>query len=206
MFGGDGGAGKEARRARHEELQRQQRIAQASGETRQKFRDVFSDDYYAKELAKYQDAYTPDIDRQHAKAYQQMQAALMRAGLFDSSVAAVKGGEAAEAKENAKNEVTQRGLAAMNNRRQDIAAAENTVIGQLINTADQGAAFENAAQAIRTNSAQTPTPMLGQIFTDLSAGLATQADLERNNQNRYTVMGRLPGWGNPNRYTRNVGG
>jgi hypothetical protein len=205
MFG-DGGAGREARRARNEELARQGRIARASDTTRQKFRDVFSDDYYAQELAKFQAAYQPDITRQHAKAVQQMQAALMRAGLFDSSVAAQKSGESAEALANANYEVKQRGLAAQANRKQDVAAAENTVIGQLINTADQQAAFENAANAIRTNTSPTPTPMLGQIFTDLSAGLATQADLERNNQNRYTVMGRIPGWGNSSRYTRNVGG
>jgi len=205
MFG-DGGAGREASRARNEELARQGRIARASGETRQKFRDVFSDDYYAQELAKYKAAYEPDINRQHAQAKQQMLGALMRAGLFDSSVAAKKAGEAEEALASARNEVTQRGLQAQANRKQDVAAAENTVIGQLINTADQGAAFENAASAIRTNSTPMPTPMLGQIFTDLSAGLATQADLERNRQNRYTVMGRIPGWNSGGRYTRNVGG
>jgi len=205
MFG-DGGAGREASRARNEELARQGRIARASDETRRKFRDVFSDDYYAQELQKYQDAYTPDITRQHAKAVQNMQAALMRAGLFDSSVAAQKAGESTEALANANNEVKQRGLAAQANRKQDVAGAENTVIGQLINTADQQAAFENAAAAIRTNTSPTPTPMLGQIFTDLSAGLATQADLERNNQARYPVMSRVPGWGGTTRYTRNVGG
>lgn len=206
MFG-DGGAGREAARARDEELARQGRIARASDETRTKFRDVFSDDYYAKELGKYQDAYKPDIQRQYKSAVQQLQAALSRSGLSDSSVAAQKSGESAEALANAENEVTQRGLAAQANRKQDVAGAENTVIGQLINTADMQGAFENAANAIRTNTSPTPTPMLGQVFTDLSAGLATQADLERNNQNRYTVMGRIPGWSTGGaRYTRNVGG
>jgi hypothetical protein len=205
MFG-DGGAGKEAQRARHEELARQGRISRGSAETRQKFRDVFSDDYYAQELAKFQKAYAPDVQRQYKDAIQQMQASLMRAGLFDSSVRAQKEGQATEALANAKNEVTQRGLQAQANRKQDVAAAENTVIGQLVNTADIGAAMENASSAIRTQSSPTPTPMLGQIFTDLSAGLATQADLERSGQNRYTLLGRIPGWGSSSRYTRNVGG
>jgi|SRR6188768_364181 len=206
MFG-DGGAGREASRARNEELARQGRIARGSGETRQKFRDVFSDDYYAQELAKYQKAYQPDIQRQYKQAVQNMQAALMRAGLFDSSVATQKYGESAEALANAQNEVTARGLQSQANRKQDVAAAENTVIGQLVNTADIGAAMENASSAIRTNTSPTPTPMLGQIFTDLSAGLATQADLERSGQNKYTVLGRIPGWSTGgSRYTRNVGG
>lgn len=206
MFGGDGGAGREAQRARNEELARQGRVAQASSQTRQKFRDVFSDDYYAQELAKFQNAYAPDVKRQHANALEQLQAALMRSGLFESSVAARKSGEAAEALQGAKNEVTARGLAAQANRKLDVAGAENTVIGQLVNTADAQAAFENASSAIRTNTSPTPTPMLGQVFTDLSAGLATQADLERSGQARYNVFGRIPGWGTGgSRYTRNVG-
>lgn len=205
MFG-DGGAGREASRARNEELARQGRIARASAETRQKFRDVFSDDYYAQELGAFQRAYEPDVKLQYKNAIEQMQAALMRAGLFDSSVRAKKEGEATEALAGARNEVTQRGLQAQANRKQDVAAAESNVIGQLVNTADTQAAFENAASAIRTQSSPTPTPMLGQLFTDLSAGLATQADLERSGQNRYNVFGRIPGWGNSSRYTRNVGG
>lgn len=205
MFG-DGGAGRQAQRARDEELQRQGRIARASSETRKKFQDVFSDDYYAKELTKFQDAYKPDIQREYGMALQNLQGALMRSGLFDSSVAAQKYGQGREALQSATDEVTARGLAAQANRKQDVAAAENTVQGQLVNTADTQAAFENAANAIRTNTSPTPTPMLGQIFTDLSAGLATQADLERNNQNRYTVLGRIPGWSTSgSRYTRNVG-
>jgi hypothetical protein len=207
MFG-DGGAGREASRARNEELARQGRISRASDETRKKFQDVFSDDYYAQELEKFKGAYTPDITRQHAKAVQSMEAALRRAGLFNSSMAAQARGDSDEALANANNEVTQRGLAAQASRKQDVAGAENTVIGQLINTADMNAAMENAANAIRTNTSPTPTPMLGQIFTDLSAGIATQGDLERNQQNRYNVFGRIPGWstGGGSRYTRNVGG
>jgi hypothetical protein len=205
MFG-DGGAGREAQRARNEELARQGRIARGSAETRQKFQDVFSDDYYAQELAKFQKAYAPEVDRQYKAATQNLQAALMRAGLFDSSVAAVKAGDAERAKVNADNEVTQRGLQAQANKKLDVAQAENTVIGQLINTADQQAAFENAANAVRTQSSPTPTPMLGQVFTDLSAGLATQADLERSGNARYNVFGRIPGWSTGGtRYTRNVG-
>jgi hypothetical protein len=207
MFG-DGGAGREAKRARMEELARQGRIAQASSETRTKFRDVFSDDYYARELKNFQDAYKPDIKLKYDRAVQNMQAALMQAGLFDSSVRAQKEGMAEEARGDAEKNVTASGLKAQADRKQEVAGAENTVINQLINTADMGAAAENAANAIRTQSSPTPTPMLGQIFTDFSAGLATQADLERNRQNRYSLFGRIPGWsaGGGSRYTRTVGG
>src|SRR4029078_11816244 len=99
----------------------------------------------------------------------------MSSALCDSSVATQKYGESAEALANAQNEVTARGLQAQANRKQDVAARENTVTGQLVNTADIGAAMENASSAIRTNTSPTPTPMLGQIFTDLSAGLRTHA-------------------------------
>ena len=87
-----------------------------------------------------------------------------------------------------------------------MAYAENTVLNQLNQTADMGAAFANASAQIANNTKPPAMPMLGQVFTDLGAGLATQADLERYNQNRYNVFGRIPGWNERNRYTRNVGG
>jgi hypothetical protein len=43
------------------------------------------------------------------------------------------------------------------------------------------------------------------VFTDATAGLATQADLERSGQNRYNAG--VSNWGNNiRRYTSNVGG
>jgi len=202
---GDGGAGKEAKRARAEEEARQGRIKAGTRRVRESFGKQFDDNYYSKLLKDYTGAYDTDIQTQYKDAYQAMQASLLRSGLFDSSEAARREKMATAALDKAKAGVTQQGLAAQNQRKQDVAYSENSVLSQLANTADSDAAFANASARIRDNTAPLVTPMLGQVFTDLSAGLATQADLERQGQARYNVFGRIPGWSS-GRYTSNVGG
>src|SRR5436189_4790667 len=202
---GDGGAGKEAKRARAEEEARQGRIKAGTRRVRESFGKQFDDNYYSKLLKDYTGAYDTDIQTQYKDAYQAMQASLLRSGLFDSSEAARREKMATAALDKAKAGVTQQGLAAQNQRKQDVAYSENSVLSQLANTADSDAAFANASARNRDNTAPLVTPMRGQVFTDLSAGLATQADLERQGQARYNVFGRIPGWSS-GRYTSNVGG
>jgi len=205
MFG-DGGAKKEAKRARKEEEARQFRVKIGTQETRRKFGEAFNDKYYDDLMATTKAAYTPDMERQFAEASKQLRASLLRAGLGNSQVAINKEEDKAAAHAGAVNEIEQRGIGFQNERKKDVAYAENTVLNQLNQTADMGAAFANASAQIANNTKPPAMPMLGQVFTDLSAGLATQADLERYNQNRYNVFGRIPGWNERNRYTRNVGG
>ena len=213
---GKGSAAREARRARADEEARQARIKSGSQMVRSKFASSFDDKYYADMLQKVKDFYIGakdangvfqpgQVTTQFEQARKQMQAALLNAGLGSSSVGAQKEAEATEAYENAKQDVEQRGIAMQQQRKGQVADAENTVMGQLINTADTAAAFANASAAIRSNYDMPATPMLGQVFQDLTGGLATQADMERAGNNRYTVFGRIPGW-STGRYTRNVGG
>jgi hypothetical protein len=205
MFG-DGGAKKEAKRARQEEEARQFRVKVGTNRTREDFAKAFDDKYYEDLMTKTKEAYLPGVERQFAEASKQLRASLLRAGLGNSQVAINKKEDADTAHADAINEVTQRGVGFQNERKKDVAYAENTVLNQLNQTADMGAAFANASAQIANNTKPPAMPMLGQVFTDLGAGLATQADLERYNQNRYTVFGRIPGWNERNRYTRNVGG
>lgn len=205
MFG-DGGVGKEAKRARQEEEARQRRISEGTAMVRGKFSTAFDDNYYKTLQKNFEDAYAPELEDQYKTAYDQMQAALMRAGLDNSSEAARREKLALKAKDKATQAVAAQGNQAVNQRKQDVAYTENTILNQLANTADSSAAFANATAQIKSSTTPLVTPMLGQVITDLGAGLATQAEMERNNQNRYTVFGRIPGWSNPNRYTRNVGG
>lgn len=213
---GKNSAAREARYARQEEEGRQRRIKAGTSSVRAKFEKAFDQKYYDDMLQKTRDYYIGakdangvfqpgDVTTQFENARKQMQAALLRSGLADSSVGATKEAEATSQFERAKQDVDQKGIAMQGQRRQQVADAENTVTGQLINTADMAAANANATNAIRSNYEMPATPWLGQVFTDLTAGLATQADMERRGDNRYTVFGRLPGWSG-SRSTRNVGG
>lgn len=208
MFGGDGGAGKEARRARAEEQARQERIREGTAKTRNDFAHTFDKKYYDDLVQKVKNFYTPEATKQFEAARLAMESGLMRAGLFDSYAAAKKEKEATTAQLDAATAVEQRALGMKNQRVQDVEFAQNNVLNQLNATGDAGAAFANASSAIKANYDAPALPMLGQVVTDLSAGLATQADMERNNQNRYNVFGRIPGWGGGggSRYTRTVGG
>jgi len=203
---GDGGTGREAKRQRLEEEARQNRIRQGTVKTRSQFASQFNDDYYTKKLDEFHKAYESDLKTKYDDAYASMQNALLRSGLFaNERLAATQEKKAKSAYNDAYDEITARGLQAQEQKKQDVAYAENTVLSQLANTADSAAAFNNASARIKESNTPYVTPMLGQIFTDLSAGLATQADLERSGQNQYTVFGRIPGWSNSSRYTRNVG-
>ncbi|HZO54886.1 MAG TPA: hypothetical protein VFB63_19420 [Bryobacteraceae bacterium] len=208
MFGGDGGAGKEARRARQEEQQRQLNISTGTADTRNKFAHTFDKKYYDDLVQNVKNYYQPDVDKQFADAAKAMEAGLMRAGLFNSYVASKKEKEKETARLRGNTAVNQMALGAKNQRVSDVEFAQNQVLNQLNATGDSSAAFANAASAIKANYDAPAMPMLGQVITDLSAGLATQADLERNNQNRRTLFGRIPGWstGGGSRYTRTVGG
>lgn len=213
---GKNSAAREARYARQEEEGRQRRIKAGTESVRNKFKESFDQKYYDDMLQKVNDYYIGakdkngvfqpgDVTTQFENARKQMQAALLRSGLADSTVGAQKEADATEQFERAKQDVQQRGIAMQQQRRQQVADAENTVTGQLINTADMAAANANATQAIRSNYEMPSTPFLGQLFTDMTAGLATQAEMERRGDNRYTVFGRIPGWSGRSS-TKNVGG
>ena len=203
MSFGDGGTAKEARRARHEEEARQARITSGSAKVRNDFAHKFSPQYYEELMGKVNAFYQPEVDRQFAEAHQKMSAALRRNGLFDSWAAAKSEKDALDAKARADAEVTTRGLQAQSQRKQDVEFAQNQVLGQLTNTGDASAAFANAASAIKANDAPAITPMLGQVITDLTAGLATQ-QTERERQRALSAYGNLNY--NPGRYTSNVRG
>lgn len=203
---GDGGAGNEARRARREEEARQQRISQGTQRIRGSFADTFNTKYYSDLMQKMKDAYLPGVNDQYQKAYQQLQGALMRSGLGESSVAAAKEKESTKAYNDALTQVDQRGIQAQNQRKLDIDSTQNQVIGQLTNTADSAAAQAATQAALTRESSPQAIPPLGQIFQDFTAGLQTQAELERQGGAKYNVFGRIPGWNNQNRYTTNISG
>lgn len=184
---GDGGARNAARRAEEAERQREARIKFGTAEIRKKFDAQFNTPYY---MAMEKDAravYEPQINDQYEASLAQLQGALARAGLSSSSVSAKKGSELQFQKGLATQEKRSKIQNAINQRKGEVANAENTTLAQLSTSADPFAAQQQAATLIAANSAQPGWSPFGQIFTDATAGLATQADLERSNQNRYNM-------------------
>lgn len=201
LFGGDPGK-RAALQAEREELERQQRVSQGTIQIRKQFDDTFNVPYYKNIEKNARGVYEPQINEQYQNALRQMSAALMRAGLGSSGIASQMGGELMLQKGLATQDKRAKIQGLINARKGDVANAENITLSQLANTADPFAAQAQAANLIDANRADPGYSPLGQLFTDASAGLATQADLERSNQNRYNWG--VTNWLKPNRSVRNV--
>lgn len=202
-FGGSGD--NEARRARNEEVRRQKRISDATKDVRSKFGLKYNDQYYSGLRGAMDARYDDDVKRQYTNAVQNLQAALARAGLGNSTVGAVKTAYAKEQYDKGLGDVERAKNDVLQQRKQAVSGAENDVINQLNVSADKDAAFANAEAQIKANYAQPVFPILGQLFTDFAAGLDAQSQAEKQGNARYNLG--VSNWGqNAQRYFRNIGG
>lgn len=201
---GKGSAGREARRARKTETEREARIQSGSADIRKMFADQFGQDYYDKALETQKASYADDFNTQWETARKSLEAALMRAGLYDSTVGTQRMVDARAEKARRETEINQRALATVQGRKQNVLGAEDAVLGQLRSSGDLNAANASAAQQLAFQSQPIPYSPLGSVFTDFTAGLATQGEQERQGTNRYNLG--IAGFGQGNRrYTSNVG-
>lgn len=199
-MGGSSGSG-EARRARQTEEARQKRIEAGTKQIRNEFAIKFDEPYFQnlkKTASDYYMGGTPEkhdttgLLGQYDAALKQMKYALMRTGNWNSTAAVNKTNNATDAYDKAVAAVGQQVQGLVNNRRGDISNAESNTVNQLIASGDSSAAAAQAANQMNIQSQPLQIPPLGQLFTDLTAGLATQADLERSGQNKYNVFGYSP--------------
>lgn len=193
-----------AQQAADEERARQARIKTGTSVIRHNFAQSFNDDYYKQLSDAGYAALKPGVQTQYDDALRQLQAALTRNGLLGSTARGET--EARLDKQNvlAQQQVDDSVRGSINQRKMDVANAEMATIGQLQSSADPMSAAAQAATLTAANTAAPRWSPLGQVFTDATAGLATQADLERSNQNRYNFG--VSNWGNNSkRYFQNVG-
>jgi DNA-binding protein Fis len=194
----------DASRAKYEEQLRQQRIDLGTREIRELFADKFNSDYYQGIEKTARDLYEPQINDQYKLALNSLEAALSRSGLSSSTAGNQKRAEALEQKESATTKKRAMIQSILNQRKQGVMDAENSALAQLQDSANPFAAAQSASQLIKQQSQPEVYQPLGQIFTDFTAGLATQAELEREGNNRYDFG--VTNWFKPKRSVLNVGG
>jgi hypothetical protein len=176
-----------ARRAEQREAQRQRDIEIGTQRVRNTFANQFTPEYYNKIRQNFDDFYLPQMDRQYQDARQSLVYQLARSGLGDSSVRSNKYGELNEQMALAKQQMQVKGEDYIQQRKTDVQRAQANVLGQLQQSADaEGAARDAADAALTTSQVQGYDP-LGQLFTDSTWGLATQAELERSNNARFNT-------------------
>jgi hypothetical protein len=192
-----------ARAAYEEEQRRRQAITAGTRRVQELFSEKYTPQYYDNLKKSATELYYPDQERQYQEAKRQIAGALGRSGMFGSKAAKRPAINLNAANDLAKTKIAQSINAQIAGRKQEVAGAEAAVQGQLQASADQNLAAAQATSQAAARYADPAWQPLGQLFTDITAGLATQADLERSGNNRYN-MG-ISNWGNNlRRYTTNV--
>lgn len=188
MCFGDGGAEAQQRAAaqqRKEEQQRQQRIKAGTAAIDSTFAP-FNDAFFAARGKAYTDFARPQLEEQFKTAREKLIYALARNGLSQSTVGADMFANLSKKYDTNRQVVEGRGIDEANKARM---AAENNrsdLVAQLQATADPGAAARSAVARSRAVAATPGFDPLGNLFTNVTAGLA---DLSTNPQNGYKGLG-----------------
>lgn len=141
----------------------------------------FGDDYFNKLRQNYIDYATPQLEKQYGDASKELTFALARGGNLDSSVRGDKAGELQQLYDLNKQQVADQALSYEGEARNSVEDARSNLIATLNATGDaQGAASSAIARASALSKPAAYSP-LSQLFADFTAGLGTQAALERAN-------------------------
>ncbi len=184
--GGSDKAGRIARAQWNQEQARRKKIEEGTERVRQMFSGQFTDDFYKGVEQDYTDYYQPYLDRQVKDAREGLSYNLSNAGLFGRSAKGEqKFGDLQIQADQQQVSLADRARQQAAQRRAAVQAAQNNVILQLQTTGDAEGAAADAANQAQIATARPEYEPLGQLFTDVSAGIATQADLERRGESRY---------------------
>lgn len=204
MDGGGKAAKRQAQDAAAEEERRQNRISTGTSVIRHNFKNSFDPAYYKNLETQGNLSLKTGVKNQYDDAMRQLQAALARNGLGGSTVRGEQEARINEENRKAGMLVDDSVRATISNRKMDVANSEMAAIAQLQSSADPASAAAQAATLTEANYAQPAWQPLGQVFTDATAALSTQSELERQGNNRYNFG--VSNWGNNvRRYTTNVG-
>ena len=187
LFGG--GGGNEAQKAREEEAKRQARIREGTVRINSTFDKNFDKSYFDKQRDNYLSYASPQVEDQYGKAQKELTFALARSGNLDSSSRAEKVGELQKLHTLNQQTVGDQALAYRGKARSNVEDARSGLIATLTATGDAQGAANSAISRASALSEPTAYSPLSQLFTDFTAGLGTQAALERAN---YYSGGQVP--------------
>lgn len=176
----------EAARQRQLEEERQTRIGEGRSKIDQNF-GQFNDDFYTQRNQAYVDYASPELDKQYKDSMRSLVSALARSGNLQSSTRAEKFANLDEQYKQRKLDITNTGRDYSNQAKDAVERSRAELITQNESLADPNAISGNAL-ARSQSLAQLPSfSPLGNMLTDATQGLATQADLERRGQARYNT-------------------
>lgn len=189
-MGGKSG-GNEAKMARQDEQARQERIRQGTTEINRIFdgnsEEVqgvfggFNDDFFNNRRQAFIDYASPQLNDQYSDAQKELTFALARGGNLDSSMRGQQTADLQKQYDLANQQIADQAISYEKDARNSVEDARSNLIATLNATGDvQGAVNSSLARATALSQPQAFSP-LANLFADFTAGLGTQAALERAN-------------------------
>lgn len=173
--------GNEAKLAREDEQARQAKIRSGTTRVNSIFDGQFNDEYFNKTQNSYLDYANPQLEQQYGDAEKELTFALARSGNLDSSVRGEKAAELQKKYDLNKQQVADEALSYGTKARTSVEDARANLIGTLNASGDaEGAANSALARASALSTPVSFSP-LANLFADFTAGLGTQAALEKAN-------------------------
>lgn len=177
-MGGKSSGGNEAKQAREDEQKRQAEIRSGTAQINNTF-SQFDDTFFDKQRQTAIDYATPQLEDQYGKANKELTFSLARSGNLDSSTRGQKVGDLQQLYDLNKQKVADDALAGSTQARTATEDARSGLIATLNATGDaQGAASSALARSSALSQPAAYSP-LGQLFTDFTSVLGTQAAQER---------------------------
>lgn len=169
-----GGGPDPAEEARKEQQAREAKIRLGMGNINGAF-GQFDDNWFNGRRQAYLDFSLPQLEDQYSKARQSLIYALARGGNLQSSIGAGRLGDLKTQYDTNKQQLQSQADAVANQARQDVIQQRSALIDQLNSTADANAAQSEAMNRARLLSAAPTFSALGQLFQNVTAGLASSA-------------------------------
>lgn len=150
----------------------------------------FDEAFFTGRRDAYSNFATPQLEDQYGKANKELAFSLDRGGLLDSSVRGEKLSELQKLYDLQKQQIADKALSYETTARNSVEDARAGLISTLNATGDAEGAASAALARSQALSAPADYSSLGQLFTDFTAGLGTQAAQERS----YAAGGPKPAY------------
>lgn len=180
-MGGGGKSSRASAQARADEQARQERIRQGTERVGSIFDSQFNDTFFDNRRKAYVDFATPQLQDQYADTQKELTFALARGGNLNSSVRGEKTADLEKRYNLANQEIQDKALSQANETRSQVEGSRSDLISMLNATGDAEGAANSAVNRATALSQPTAYSPLSQLFSDFTAGLGTQAALERAN-------------------------
>jgi hypothetical protein len=139
----------------------------------------FDDNFFKDRRQSYLDYATPQLNDQYANTRSQLTYALDRAGNLNSSSANTQTANLAKLYDTNRRTVDDNALGYENTARTNIADAKSGLINNVSATGDANGAAADATSRASALSQPDAYQPLGQLFSSVTSGLQTQAQLEQ---------------------------